>query len=101
MAVLEEGITEGQKRVIISSEGAGGGLRVKVSRSWQQYAVCAGATEGLQEPISSSAHQVSSLRYFYNQPGKAGEDEKVLLTRQRQGMGTDGPDRVFLCPFYR
>lgn len=93
--MLDKNITKGQTRVIISSEGAGGGRRVKVARSWQQYAGCAGTTEGLQEPIFSSAHQVSSLQHFYNQPGK------VPLTRQRQVLGTDSPDRLFLCPLYQ
>lgn len=67
---------------------------MKVARSWQQYAMGAGTTEGLQEPISSSAHQVFSLQHFYNQPGK------VPLTRQSQVLGTDGPNRLFLCPLY-
>lgn len=70
----------GRVRGIVSSKGAGGG---RWDREGVQdlTAICHGAGtregDGLQEPISSSAHQVSHPQHLYDQLGQAGEDESL------------------------
>ena len=51
-----------------------------MSRTRQQYVMGAGTREGdgLQEPISSSAHQVSVTQHLYDGLGQAGEVESPL-----------------------